>query len=373
MNHYDVIIVGAGAAGVGMGVALKDFGVTNFLILEKEEIGSTFKKWTKETKFLTPSFQSTQFGLMDLNAIAINTSPGLGSGLEHFNGDDYVQYLEMVSEYFELPIKEHSEVSKVVKKKNRFQLKTTTNSYSSKFLIWATGEFEFPLDKVFKGSELCLHSSQIKSYSDLTGDHYIIIGGYESGMDAAFNLSNLGKEVTILDKGVLDTPNSSSQDPSITLSQYTNQRMMENEHDDNVHLFDGEEVVEVEHAKNGKYYVFNEDGDFYESFNPPILATGFRGGHRLIKEMFRYGDHDRPLLNEKDESIITKNLFLVGPHVQHENAVFCFIYKFRQRFGIIANHIALQFDKDTSEAIKFYKENQMFLDDLSCCQTDCIC
>jgi len=373
MKHYDVIIVGAGASGIGMGVALKDFGVTNFLILEKEEIGSTFKKWPKETKFLTPSFQSTQFGLLDLNAIAINTSPGLGIGLEHFNGQDYVEYLEMVSEYFELPIKEYTEVSEVIKKGNRFQIKTATKSYTSTFLVWATGEFQFPLDKIFKGSELCLHSSQIKSYSDLTGDDYIIIGAYESGMDAALNLARLGKEVTVIDKNFSDAPNPKSQDPSITLSQYTNQRLLENEHAHHIHLSEGEGVVEVEHAKNGIYYVFNEDGDFHESFNQPILATGFRGGHRLIKEMFRYGDDDKPLLSDNDESIITKNLFLVGPHVQHDKAVFCFIYKFRQRFGVIANRIALYFDKDTSEAIKYYKENQMFLDDLSCCQTDCIC
>ncbi|TAH03166.1 MAG: hypothetical protein EAZ15_03755 [Sphingobacteriales bacterium] len=42
---YPVIIVGAGAAGIGMGVALKDFGINHFVILEEDVIGSSFKNW----------------------------------------------------------------------------------------------------------------------------------------------------------------------------------------------------------------------------------------------------------------------------------------------------------------------------------------
>ena len=39
MENKEVIIIGAGAAGVGMGVALKDFGINNFAILERKQIG----------------------------------------------------------------------------------------------------------------------------------------------------------------------------------------------------------------------------------------------------------------------------------------------------------------------------------------------
>lgn len=86
VKSYNTIIVGGGASGIGMGVALKDFGVDDFVILEKGFVGSSFLKWTAETRFLTPSFQSTQFGLLDLNAVAINTSPAYSSGKEHLSG-----------------------------------------------------------------------------------------------------------------------------------------------------------------------------------------------------------------------------------------------------------------------------------------------
>jgi putative flavoprotein involved in K+ transport len=371
MNHYNVIIVGAGASGIGVAVALKDFGITNFIILEKEEIGSTFKKWPKETKFLTPSFQSTQFGLLDLNAIAINTSPALVTGLEHCTGNEYIRYLTILAKHCKLQIVNNAEVTTIIKEKDKFKVNLKNKMYSCTYVIWATGEFQFPLNRIFDGSELCLHTSQIKSYSDLTGEDYIIIGGYESGMDAALNLAKLGKEVTVIDKNVME-PNS-SQDPSITLSQYTNQRVLEGENADAINFIDGEEIIGVELTDSGTYNIYNEDGDFYETRNKPILATGFRGGHRVIKELFRYSDNDKPILTSNDESMITENLFLVGPHVQHDKTIFCFIYKFRQRFGIVANTIATRLNIDTKEAKTYYLKNQMYLEDLTCCQTDCIC
>lgn len=43
-QHRKLVIIGAGAAGIGMAITLKDFGIDDCLILEKEEIGSSFKQ-----------------------------------------------------------------------------------------------------------------------------------------------------------------------------------------------------------------------------------------------------------------------------------------------------------------------------------------
>ncbi|WP_201278190.1 NAD(P)-binding domain-containing protein [Scytonema millei] len=42
IRNLDVLIVGAGAAGVGCGVVLRDLGIENFAILERERMGATF-------------------------------------------------------------------------------------------------------------------------------------------------------------------------------------------------------------------------------------------------------------------------------------------------------------------------------------------
>ena len=53
-NQFDVIVVGAGAAGVGMGVVLQDLGVTNFTLLERHEVGASFRRWPQEMRFISP-------------------------------------------------------------------------------------------------------------------------------------------------------------------------------------------------------------------------------------------------------------------------------------------------------------------------------
>ena len=96
MENYDVVIVGAGPAGVGITSMLKDFGIENMVVLERGKVGETFDKWPEEMRFITPSFTTNFWAQMDLNSIATGTSPASGSGspvwiikmpfsLEHFS------------------------------------------------------------------------------------------------------------------------------------------------------------------------------------------------------------------------------------------------------------------------------------------------
>ena len=78
-----------------------------------------------------------------------------------------------------------------------------------------------------------------------------------------------------------------------------------------------------------------------------------------------------PLLNKFDESTKTPGLFLCGPAVRHGELSFCFIYKFRQRFGVVADAIARGLGHDTEEAVEDCRKQNMFLDDFSCCQAAC--
>ncbi|MCG8373718.1 MAG: NAD(P)-binding domain-containing protein, partial [Balneolales bacterium] len=83
-----------------------------------------------------------------------------------------------------------------------------------------------------------------------------------------------------------------------------------------------------------------------------------------------------PLLNAFDESTKTKNLFLVGPQVKHDSALFCFIYKYRQRFAIVAESISRRNQIPNfliREVIQEYIDNNFYLKDLSCCDDECVC
>ena len=115
-----------------------------------------------------------------------------------------------------------------------------------------------------------------------------------------------------------------------------------------------------------------------ETPQQPILCTGFRGSVSVgaAKTLFEYGNDNAcnayaPLLTEKDESTITPGLFLVGSLVQHGELSFCFVYKFRQRFGVVANAIAQGLGHDTRDAVLEAREIDMYLDSFEKCQGAC--
>ncbi len=45
MENHDVVIVGAGPAGVGMSAMLTDFGIEKMIAIERGKVGETFDRW----------------------------------------------------------------------------------------------------------------------------------------------------------------------------------------------------------------------------------------------------------------------------------------------------------------------------------------
>ena len=103
----------------------------------------------------------------------------------------------------------------------------------------------------------------------------------------------------------------------------------------------GESVVQNIKLEDEKYSIYVDGKSSpYQSVTAPILATGFESSLVIVKNLFDWDESESYcLLNEHDESIKTTGLFLVGPQVRHENLIFCLIYKYRQRYGVVANAI----------------------------------
>ncbi len=368
-NLYDAVIVGAGAAGVGLAAVLRHAGIENFVILERHTVGASFAKWPAETRFITPSFPTNSIGMLDLNSIAIGASPAFSLGVEHPTGSEYTSHLNEVAQYYELPIREHTDVLHITKTDDTFCIDTSDETLRAKHVVWAAGEFQYPRLNGFAGSELCRHTATIASYDDLDGDEFIIVGGYESGVDAAYHLASRDKHVRLFDKGCPWEDESS--DPSFALSAYSLERMRGDRFAEQVELFPETPIASV--TRVGTIYeVTTPDGKQHYTRVPPLLAGGFEGSHKLIADLFERRDDGFPLLSEHDESTIVPGIFLCGPAVRHDNHIFCFIYKYRQRFAVVAKAIATSLGLP-AEQLEMYRMWGMYLDDLSCCGEECVC
>ena len=236
----------AGASGVGCALMLtRIFGLDNMsvLLVERgESVGTSFKQWPEEMAFISPSFnQQGGTNSFDLNSIMHGTSPAYSLHAEHPTGEQYATYLGALAQAAELNVRLETEVCGLTPLSQpgeghlgfevRLQPAGAPAGFGEKplrarYVIWAAGEFQFPKSAAslnLKGSELCMHNSTVRSWKALPGDDFVIIGGYESGCDAAVNLAAAGKRTTV----IASTPfwDVATPDPSTELAPYTAARL----------------------------------------------------------------------------------------------------------------------------------------------------
>jgi putative flavoprotein involved in K+ transport len=368
-RNENVVIIGAGPAGIGLSIIFRKMRLKH-IVLEKESIGASFKKWPKEMRMISPSFTGNFFLMVDLNAISPDSSPAYTLQTEHPNGQEYAEYLETLADHYKLPIELNKALISIKSGVNGYILKTEDEEIFAKYVIWAAGEFQFPLKDPFPGAHHCIHTATIPTWKDLSGDEFLIIGAAESGIDTAVQLSKLNKKVHVIDSN--NSLENFQSDSSYSLSPYTRDRY--NEYKENIHVTPDTRVVEVVN-KEDNYIIISEDGKEFTSNTKPILAVGFKSSLSKIQKFFEYED-GIIRLSDQDESTLKENFFLIGPQVRHDDAIFCFIYKFRQRFAIVAEEIAkrLMHKKELiKQVIDEYKQYNFYLEDLSCCSNSCAC
>ena len=232
----DVVVVGAGAAGIGCAVSLtRAFGLdpARVRILERSKtVGASFRAWPKEMRFISPSFnQQGWTDSFDLNAVAQDTSPAYALHAQHPSGSQYADYLAALADDASLDIRLGTEVRRVEKLADgdfdvHVRAGGADNTIRTRFVVWAAGEFQYPSTSDIPGAaEHCIHNSKVESWAGLPGDERVVIGGYESGVDACVNLARAGKKVTVL--ASTPTWNVQTPDPSTELAPYTAERLRE--------------------------------------------------------------------------------------------------------------------------------------------------
>lgn len=367
--QHKIIIIGAGPAGIGCALALNRAGIKDIVILEANCVGSSFRRWPKQMRLITPSFHTNSFYQTDLNSITPDTSPADFFQKQHLTGKEYADYLRTGVAHFGLNVREQVKVSQITPGREGYCVHTDKENYKAEIIIWAGGEFSLPKLKSFEGAELCAHSSVFRDWNDYQGKDALVIGGYESGIDAAFNLVGIGKRVIVLSSGEpwkVDHP-----DPSEILSPYTRDRLLSTlkENPGKMVLRGNCKVLSVSKLSN-RYIVETDDGEIFESEHRPIAATGFQSALTPVKDLFKW-ENSLPVFTEEDESTLYPGIFYSGPSLVHNNSKFCFIYKFRARFGVIARSVAKRLGYPEPD-LEDDRRRGFLVDDLECC-TNCEC
>ncbi|EFI70152.1 NAD(P)/FAD-dependent oxidoreductase [Lysinibacillus capsici] len=185
----DIIVIGAGQAGLSMGYYLQQGGY-NFVILDGEKrIGDTWRNRYDSLILFTPKSYSSLLGMrLEGNKNALPTK------------DEIADYLEAYANRFLLPVKMETTVHKIQKIKNTFEVSTDKGIFHSKQVIIASGAFQKPfipsISQSLSKEVFQIHSSQYKSPEMIPDGPILVIGGGNSGTQIATELAE-NLEVTI--------------------------------------------------------------------------------------------------------------------------------------------------------------------------------
>lgn len=183
MGHIlEVIIIGAGQAGIAMSHQLKQKGIENHIMIDAQKrIGASWRSRYKSLVLFTPKSYSALPGL-EMKGVP-NSYP---------TKDEMADYLEDYVAHFNLPHKMNTVVTRIEKKDNYFNVFTTSENLQSKKVIVASGAFQknyIPSVIPNDSTVLHIHSSSYTEPKDLNNGTVLIVGGGNSGAQIAVELS----------------------------------------------------------------------------------------------------------------------------------------------------------------------------------------
>jgi len=166
----DLIIVGAGPAGITAGIYAKNFGLDCLII--GEEIG----------------------GLLN-GCYKIDNYPGVFDVL----GTDLAKHFEAHQKYLKIPLKKES-VGKIAKEKDVFRVITANEEYLAKTLVLAFGtqvkKLEIKNSEKFENSGVYYRSGHNASL--FSGKTIAIVGGANSAVMKAVKFADAAKKVYLI-------------------------------------------------------------------------------------------------------------------------------------------------------------------------------
>jgi putative YpdA family bacillithiol system oxidoreductase len=180
---YDIIIVGAGPAGISASLRAIEHKL-NYLTIERDEVGGTVAKYPRQKLVMTSPVEFPMYGKFKKMQLS---------------KENLLAFWDMVLNRSDFNVTTGEKVEHVETDEHGiFTVTTSTNQYRARAVILALGRAGEPRKLGVKGEEL-----PKVMYRLIEADHYInkrilVIGGGDSAVEAAMGLANQkGNQVTL--------------------------------------------------------------------------------------------------------------------------------------------------------------------------------
>jgi putative flavoprotein involved in K+ transport len=196
MDRFDVIVIGAGQAGLGMGYQLKEAGFEFLIVDDRSRIGDNWRERWDSLELFTPRryAQLPGFGLAD-------TVP------DYPNKTHIADYLEQYRNHFDLPVRGDFRVREVFFRDRGFTVSDASDSIAAATVVIAAGPFSTPnvpaCASNLSPSVRQVHSAAYANPDSIGAGTVLVVGGGNSAAQIAEELAAAGRQVTIASNGAI--------------------------------------------------------------------------------------------------------------------------------------------------------------------------
>lgn len=291
---YDIIIVGAGPAGVSMAVEAKHAGISTdkILIIEKsEEHSFTIKKYYPDSKLVTANYKGMEAKCLGVMCLSDSTK------------EETISYLDRAIKENNLTVNYNETVYKIEKVEQlKFLVFTNKNIYESKIVVIAIGILGKPNKPDYKippslNSRIFFDINE----NEIKNSKVLVVGGGDSASEYCQYLVQHGNDVIL----------SYRKSEFTRMNDINRESLLALEKSNRIQIFRNSNIIELK-DNNGKPEVIFKESEYNPlTVDYIVYALGGSTPKNFLKTIGIEFVGDKPFLKDKNETNIP-GLFLVG-------------------------------------------------------------
>lgn len=198
-EHFDVIVIGGGQAGLSVGYYLARRGL-KFVILDAEaRVGDAWRKRWDSLRLFSPARFDALVGM-----------PFPAPPDSFPTRDEMADYLEAYARRFDLPVRNETRVESLSQRDGRYVVRVAGQELYADQVVVAMASYQQPrvpeLASELSPAITQLHSTQYKNPDTLPKGRVLVAGGGNSGAEIAHELARAGREVWMAGRDVGQAP-----------------------------------------------------------------------------------------------------------------------------------------------------------------------
>ncbi len=179
-TDYDLIVVGAGPAGISATLTAKKLGLT-CLTVEQDTLGGTVFSFPRSKIVMTSPMDLPMHGKVKLFET---------------NKNELLELWNTVLENHDISIKENTKIESIEKEHDRFLVGTKQGEkFTSRFVLLAIGRRGTPRKLNVPGEELQKVAYRLLEPEDIHDQHILVVGGGDSAVESALLLADQNKVI----------------------------------------------------------------------------------------------------------------------------------------------------------------------------------